>query len=88
MPVGIGERVSVVFGEFCVVTKTRAGRVLMPVPRSAVEIEALRIWRERELGFPAWVRRMRPDDLDRASGAWDAVCGEAHARIVGEKKHG
>jgi hypothetical protein len=35
-----------------------------------IEKRALEIWRERELSFPDRVRRMTPDVLDRASGAW------------------
>lgn len=31
---------------------------------------ALEFWRKRELTFPRLVRRMTPDDLDFASGAW------------------
>lgn len=34
---------------------------------------ALRIWREREMRFPPRVRRLVPDDLDLALGAWAIV---------------
>jgi len=34
------------------------------------EARALEIWREREMQLPERVRRMRPDELDYASGAW------------------
>ena len=46
---------------------------------SMVEVEtlALRLWRERELAFPPRVRRMTPDNFDRASGAWDRMLDEA-----------
>ena len=30
----------------------------------------LKQWRQREMMFPAFVRRMTPDDLDIATGAW------------------
>jgi len=38
-----------------------------------VERRALRIWRDREMTFPPRIRRMTPDSLDRATGAWDIV---------------
>lgn len=38
-----------------------------------VDERALELWRERELSFPARSRRMHPNDLDRASGAWDLI---------------
>jgi len=31
---------------------------------------ALEIWREREMQFEPRIRRMKPDEIDRASGAW------------------
>ena len=34
---------------------------------------ALALWREREMGFPRFTRRMTPDAMDFASGAWDAA---------------
>ena len=43
--------------------------------RSVID-HALRLWREREMQFPPRVRRMMPDDLDIATGAW-AACIEA-----------
>jgi len=46
-----------------------------------VEREALRMWREREMALPARVRRVHPDDLDRASGAWDLMLAAALARL-------
>lgn len=36
----------------------------------AIETRALEIWREREAEFPIRCRRMNPDALDIASGAW------------------
>jgi hypothetical protein len=38
--------------------------------RDDVVAKALEIWRERELQFPERVRRMKPDEIDYASGAW------------------
>jgi hypothetical protein len=35
-----------------------------------VEREALRIWQEREMRFEPRLRRMRPDTIDMATGAW------------------
>jgi len=42
---------------------------------------ALAIWQEREKCFPARVQRMKPDDWDRANGAWEFVRNEARAAI-------
>jgi hypothetical protein len=42
---------------------------------------ALAIWQEREKCFPARVQRMKPDDWDKANGAWDFVRNEARAAI-------
>jgi hypothetical protein len=41
------------------------------------EAVALRLWREREMMFPRFVRRMEPDALDWATGAWPRVLVEA-----------
>lgn len=35
-----------------------------------VEKRALEIWREREMTLPERTRRMSPDAIDKASGAW------------------
>jgi hypothetical protein len=37
---------------------------------TALESAALERWRERELTYPKFTRRMTPDALDMASGAW------------------
>lgn len=42
-----------------------------------LERRALAIWQAREMGFPAFVRRMKPDAWDRMSGAWGAVLRQA-----------
>lgn len=42
-----------------------------------LERRALAIWQAREMRFPRFVRRMKPDDWDRMSGAWDAVLRQA-----------
>lgn len=52
-------------------------------PRPAIERRALEIWRDQELGYPSFVRRMSPDTLDRATGAWDRVLAEAAAEEYG-----
>ena len=36
----------------------------------AIEERALEMWQQREMDFPPRVRRMHPDALDMASGAW------------------
>lgn len=41
------------------------------------ERRALEMWQEREMRFPKFVRRMRPDHFDRVSGAWDAMLEKA-----------
>ena len=48
-----------------------------------IHAEAMRIWREREDGFPAFTRRMKPDDLDHRSGAWGHIFAMAKARLSG-----
>ena len=43
-----------------------------------IEKRALEIWQERELAFfPPRVRRMKPDSIDYASGAWASVVERA-----------
>lgn len=51
-----------------------------------VEARALEIWRERERTMPERVRRMNPDALDYASGAWWACMVKAglELRIIEE----
>lgn len=44
-----------------------------------IEALALQMWRQRELQFPAYARRMTPDDIDRATGAWGAMLARAEA---------
>lgn len=59
----------------------------MAAVMSELERRALAIWQARELMFPRFVRRMKPDDWDRASGAWNAVlemAKEAKAPLCGE----
>ncbi len=47
---------------------------------SRIETLALAMWREREMDFPPRVRRMNPDAIDRATGAWQLVVAAAAAR--------
>jgi hypothetical protein len=49
--------------------------------RLRIERRAMEIWREREMQFPQFVRRTKPDDLDRASGAWDRALMQAAAEV-------
>lgn len=42
-----------------------------------VEALAMRLWREREMQFPPFARRMKPDDIDHATGAWAAMLARA-----------
>ena len=51
------------------------------ITREMVEAEALRLWREREMSFPERVRRMTPDSMDVASGAWAGMCTRAFDRL-------
>lgn len=46
--------------------------------KTAIENFALEIWKQRELQFPERVRRMKPDKIDMASGAWQLLitCAE------------
>ena len=41
----------------------------IPVPTPVLD-RAMELWREREMQFPERVRRMKPDEIDYASGAW------------------
>jgi hypothetical protein len=43
----------------------------------ALEARALRMWREREMTFPKFTRRMTPDRLDINTGAWARMLAEA-----------
>lgn len=51
---------------------------------SVLERFALDIWKQRELQFPERVRRMKPDKLDMASGAWQLLmtCAEKGHDLV------
>lgn len=57
-----------------------------------VERVALAIWQAREETFPLRLRRMKPDDMDSASGTWALVMRQARAALsafhplVGEKE--
>jgi hypothetical protein len=50
-----------------------------------VEKRALEIWQRREMDFPPRVRRMYPDELDRASGTWAIVLAEARIELEGRR---
>lgn len=43
------------------------------------EIRALEMWREREMRFPRFTRRMTPEAFDIASGAWSLILDQARA---------
>jgi hypothetical protein len=44
---------------------------------SDLEKRALELWRAREMRFPEQVRRMKPDALDMATGAWEHCVRQA-----------
>jgi hypothetical protein len=44
-----------------------------PSDQRQLEERALELWREREMEFPAFTRRMTPDAIDRMSGAWSRI---------------
>ena len=46
-----------------------------------VERVALAIWHAREKHMPERVRREAPDELDRATGAWQMIVDQAIAAI-------
>lgn len=55
-----------------------------------IDRRALEIWRKREMGFPKFTRRMTPDDLDHATGAWWRVVQQAReemSRGLDERDH-
>lgn len=43
--------------------------------------EAIRIWEERERGFPKFTQRMRPDVMDSITGAWQRCLAEAERNL-------
>jgi hypothetical protein len=45
---------------------------------------AIELWRKREMDFPPRVRRMSPDAIDMASGAWHLVLAAAALKIEAE----
>lgn len=49
---------------------------------SLIETLALAMWREREMDFPPRVRRMNPDAIDRATGAWGLMVAAAAAEAI------
>lgn len=48
--------------------------------------KALVIWREQQRGFPKFVQRWLPDDLDMVTGAW-AICLARAQREHEEEQH-
>jgi hypothetical protein len=46
-------------------------------PLDRIEARALELWRERELTFPPFARRMHPDAIDYATGAWAVLLDQA-----------
>jgi hypothetical protein len=46
-----------------------------------VRLRALAMWREREMRFPAFTRRMQPDEWDHATGSWAAMVSAAAEAI-------
>lgn len=60
----------------------RGGRLPDDLRRRA----ALRLWREREMRFPVFARRMNPDDLDLDTGAWALAWAEAGREALSREK--
>lgn len=54
-----------------------------PSLNTDIEALALQLWREREMTFPAYCRRMAPDDIDRDTGAWAGMVARATALTMG-----
>lgn len=50
-----------------------------------IERVALAIWQAREKHFPDRVRRMKPDKIDRSSGAW-LLCLDLARAAIGAMK--
>lgn len=48
-----------------------------------IEALALQLWREREMHFPAYCRRMEPDDVDRTTDAWAGMIYRAERMTMG-----
>lgn len=48
--------------------------------------KALVIWREQQRGFPKFVQRWLPDDLDMATGAWLRVLIRAQREFDEEQR--
>ncbi len=53
----------------------------LPIQQRVLD-RALEIWREREMQLPERVRRMRPDQINHASGAWLACIIQAAKNIT------
>lgn len=51
----------------------------LPIGDTSVEREALRLWREEQRDWPAFVRRPVPDGLDLVSGAWARIMAQVEA---------
>lgn len=47
-----------------------------------IEAMALQLWREREMHFPAYCRRMEPDDVDRTTDAWAGMLCRAERMMM------
>lgn len=50
------------------------------------ETLALELWRRREMTFPPGYRRMKPDAMDYATGAWHRVLAQADAMLSHRNK--
>jgi len=46
-----------------------------------IERVALAIWQAREMQFPERTRRMRPDEIDKTTGAWGSAVELARAAV-------
>jgi hypothetical protein len=54
--------------------------------REMIVKRALELWQEREMEFPLRVRRMMPDRLDYANGAWDRVLQQAYDNLSSKQE--
>lgn len=50
---------------------------LIEIGETLIERKALRIWQDRENRLPSRGRRMWPDEMDRATGAWGLCIKQA-----------
>jgi hypothetical protein len=47
------------------------------IDKTAILKRSMEIWRERELQFDPRCRRMKPDEIEKATGTWAACIVQA-----------